>query len=190
VWPRAQRAVETGKAFAFITSPNPDRLSFAYQSKQPLLTLPIRFFTMRGSDAETAIKSGQPIEKLKEFLFCRANADGWGDIYLKAHEIKPLVPRTYESCLRMMERGRVDIIVHSEDVIITLAKNLGFSKLLIPHPKILPESPNFHLLVSKKHPKALTFLGQFNEVFRAYKLSKKYTELLKDYGYTYEGNGN
>ncbi|MCW9034913.1 MAG: transporter substrate-binding domain-containing protein [Rhodospirillales bacterium] len=188
VWPRAQRFVKTGKAFAFITSPNPDRLSYAYQSEQSVLTLPIRFFTFKGSAAEKAVKSGQQVEQLKEFRFCRANADGWSERYLNAREIRHVVPRTYESCLKMMERDRVDIIVHSEDVIVSLAKRLGIEGSLIAHPKIVPESPNFHLLVSKKDPNALTFLSQFDKAFKAYKLTKGYANLLKNYGYSYSMN--
>ncbi len=190
VWPRAQRAVELGASFALITSPNQTRLSYAYKSKQPILTFPIRFFSIKGSEAEDAVSAGASIEELKRFRFCRANADGWSELYLKKHAIKHVVPRTYESCLKMMGRDRVDIIVHSEDVILSLAQKLGLDTRLVVHPNILPESPNFHLLVSKKDPRALTFLNQFDKALKTYKYSNDYDQLLKSYGYILKSRNN
>jgi len=182
-WPRAQRSVKVGSAFALITSLNPERLAYAHASRQPVLTLPFRFFAIKGSKAADAVAKSASVEELSGYRFCKANADGWSKRYLGVRGITYTEVRTYEICLRMMERGRVDVLVHSEKVIKGLAETLNLTDKLAIHPLVVPESPAFHVLVSKKADIGEKFLSQFDSIFAAYFGGEDYAQLKQRYGY-------
>ena len=138
---------------------------------------------MRGSAAAEAVKNGAPISELKKYRFCKANADGWSKRYLATREIPYTQVNNYEVCLKMIERGRVDILVHSEKIINKLAETHNLKDKLVTHPQVVPESPAFHVLVSKKAAAGETFLQEFDEAFKRYHDDEGYAQLKSRYGY-------
>lgn len=85
------------------------------------------------------------------------------------------------TCFLLLRQGRVDLVDMDKYVGYAAIKKAGLSaEEFKMHERVLL-TQTMHLLVSKKHPKAGTFLNAFNASLNQVKASKEYQALLKEY---------
>jgi ABC-type amino acid transport substrate-binding protein len=184
-WKRAQEEVWKGRADLLITASTPKRLERSYQSQQSVFTLTFRPYTKVGSPAAKALAKTDDISSLGQFRFCDVHGNQWGQRFYSKHKIDFHVTRSFESCLRLLTIGRADIIVHSDHILSEIIKNNGWEQQITAHPYIMPESPKFYLLLSKKSFITPAFLTKFDKIVEQMRGDGSYTRLLRELNMTH-----
>jgi polar amino acid transport system substrate-binding protein len=177
-WKRVQNEVWSGSADALITSINPSRLENSLVSKSVIFPLTFHPFTKKGSLASKALNNNTEIKNLGRFRFCDVLGNGWGEAFYKKHGISFVASRSFDLCLRMLVNDRVDIIIHSDHILSEIIRKNGWENQIVAHSQIIPESPNFYLLLSKKSKFGQEFLTAFDRVVEDMQRDGSYQQLL------------
>lgn len=178
-WKRAQQEVWSGRADALITSITPERLKHSYRSDKPVFRLSFRPFTKVNSPATMALENNPPISKLKNFRFCDVHGNLWGKQFYEKHNIKFHITRSFETCLRLLTVGRTDIVIHSDHILSAIIQENNWGGLIKAHPQVMPESPEFHFLLSKKSKLSRNFLAQFDLTLMRMRNDGSYARLMR-----------
>ncbi|NVK18918.1 MAG: transporter substrate-binding domain-containing protein [Methylocystaceae bacterium] len=177
-WKRAQAEVWHGEADALVTSPNPERSRHAYISKLPVFQLAFRPYTRKFSRAYEAFKAATDLSGLEGLRFCDVHGNGWAAHFYKKHNISYHLTRSFDVCLGMLAIGRTDVVIHADFIIRELLRKISLVEHIYEHDLIFPESPNFHLMVSKKSDFGQEFLMSFDQTLENMKLSGRYDEIV------------
>jgi len=176
---RAQQEVWSGRADALITSVNPERLKHSYRSDKPVFRLTFRPFTQVNSPAAMALENNPPISKLKNFRFCDVHGNLWGKRFYEKHNIKFHTTRSFKACLRLLTVGRTDIVIHSDHILSTIIHENDWDNQIKAHPQVMPESPEFYFLLSKKSKLGRNFIAQFDLTLMRMKNDGSYARLMR-----------
>lgn len=179
-WKRAQQEVWSGQADALITSVNPERLQHSYRSDKPVFRLTFRPFTKVNSPAAEALKNNSAISELGQFRFCDVHGNLWGKNFYKKHNIEFHTTRSFETCLRMLSVGRTDIVIHSDHILSTIIHKNGWDDIIQAHPQVMPESPDFYFLLSKKSQLSRNFLAEFDLTLMRMRNDGSYARLMRN----------
>jgi polar amino acid transport system substrate-binding protein len=166
-WGRAQRMVEMGSADAFVTTVTPKRLEFARASKSKVFVLPFVAAVKRNSDAASKLHNPDDLSAFKDHLFCDVLGNGWADNFYKDKPVKVHIAPSIKECLKLLNAGRVDAIIHAAPVMDEYVKELSLSNEIKISQQSSQQSPQFSLLVSKKSPLGQDFLDIFDAYFNA-----------------------
>jgi len=178
-WKRAQQEVWNGMADALITAVNPERLKYSYQSDKPVFRLTFRPFTKVNSPAAMALENNPPISQLKNFRFCDVHGNLWGKRFYEKHNIAFHTTRSFETCLRLLTVGRTDIVIHSDHILSTIIHKNDWDNQIKAHPQVMPESPEFYFLLSKKSKLSRNFLAQFDLTLMRMRNDGSYARLMR-----------
>lgn len=162
-WTRAQEFVRHGVMDVLITSITPDRLSYANASQQPLYRLDFKPYVRKNSLEEKQLLSEESLLKLKDRIYCDVRGNGWGEKFYQALGISYTIVPDFQSCLKLLVNGRVDIIIHASLVIDDLIDSMGLKDQVSALAITMKASPTFHILLSKKSavdPEILTRIDQ------------------------------
>lgn len=149
-WNRAQQMVENGTADGFVTTPTPHRLTFASSTKAPLHQLKFQAFTLAQTDISNTLLKYENTQKLPTGIkFCDVIGNSWAETFYAQHGITYFATTDINNCLKMIERNRADVLIHSRAVTSMKLKKLGLEKKIQPLPTVY-KTVDFTLLVSKK----------------------------------------
>ncbi len=177
-WGRAQKDIENGVADGFITTPTETRKAYANTSEQDVLYIPFQAFVRKNSAAEVTIKKGIALNKLENSTFCDVLGNNWAVEFYKARGIDYLTVPSIDICLKMLNKGRADVIIHASPVTQLFIKKLEFSDSISMIPHVYKESPKFPLLISKKSNLSAEFFDHFDETVAKMKKTGEYDRLL------------
>ncbi len=147
-WGRAQKDVESGFADGFRTTPTNARKADTNQSQQDVLYIPFQAFVRKNSVTEGDIKKGVPLNKLENTTFCDVLGNNWAIEFYKARDIDYLTVPSIDICLKMLNKGRADVIIHASPVTQLFIRKLKFTDSISMIPHIYEESPKFPFLIS------------------------------------------
>ncbi len=163
-WKRAQLAVKKGKVDAFVTVPTKERLEYANSSKSIVYKIELVAITKKSIPSLKEISSIVDTTEFSKYKVCDNLGNGWGQRFHKKNNINFHATPNLESCLGMIQAGRMDVTIQSKYAVSELLKKNPKLKDI----KILPTvygTMNFTLLVSKKSKFGLDFLKEFDEKF-------------------------
>ncbi len=160
-WKRGQAQVKAGVLDALITYPSKARLEYTERSASVVYQLESKAFVRKGSKAHTELLANPGIENLKNYRGCVLLGNDWAEKFYKTHSIPYQSAVDVKNCLRLLERGRVDIYIQSAAVALDNIRQLNFQESLVPLPKAYTSLP-LVLLISKKSPFYGSFLPKFN----------------------------
>lgn len=169
-WARAQNMIKHGTADAFITTPTPERLTFATKSRSIVFVLPFVAAVKKYSDAYDKLKNPDDLSALADSVFCDVLGNGWADYFYKDKLVTLHTAPTIKECLKLLNAGRVDAIIHAAPVLNKYVKELSLSDEIEVRTQSSQKSPQFPLLISKKSHLGQDFLDQFDAYFEEHHL--------------------
>lgn len=178
-WGRAQSAVRSGAVDAFVTTPTQERLGYASSSRNVVYPLQFRAFTLEGSPQSKALQAGVSIEDLSSTHFCDVLGNGWAEQFYQQINRPVFWAPEIGHCLRMLAKGRTDVVVHSTAVTRLEIDQLGLGPVLRMHPTVYPGA-EFTLLISKASPIPADFLTDFDRLLDRMKDSGDYERLVEE----------
>ena len=164
-WARAQQAVKTGDADAFITTPTSTRLEFTRRSLG--VVFPVRYqpIVRAGSEEEQILQDEEDItDRLSSKRYCDVLGNGWAKKFYADLQISYDETPTLDICLKHLIEGRTDIIIHATNVTKSFITKMGIANKVKILPVIMSSSPQFPLLLSKNSAFGQQFLKEFDEV--------------------------
>lgn len=177
-WGRAQEVIKRGDADGFITTPTEARQGYSVASKQTVLQLPFQAFVKKGSASELDLKAGKPLTELGTTRFCDVLGNGWAKAFYDARNITYLEVPSLDNCLKMLNIGRTDIVIHASPVTQLFIRKLAIAPNIGRIAHVYPESPEFPLLLSKKSTYGAGFLARFDKIVADMKQSQEYEKIL------------
>ncbi len=176
-WARVQHLVEKGKIDAFVTVPTAQRLKYALTSKEDVYKVEMRPTVKRGSPAEKSLTEKPTPATLRTLRYCDILGNGWGKSYAAKNGITPIIGRKVVSCLRMVQKGRVDVTLQSSAVSIREIAVEKMEQDLVTLPDVYGQM-SFTLLVSKKSAFKQDFINRFDKTLQRMKADGSYDELI------------
>jgi len=176
-WARVQHLVEKGDVDAFVTVPTAQRLKYALSSAESVYQIEMRTTVRRDSSVEKILRKNPDPEILKTLRYCDILGNGWGKAYATEHGITPTIGRKVSNCLRMVQKGRSDVVlqpsvVSSREI---AAENLGKDLVILP---TVYGQMTFTLLLSKKSSFGQAFLDHFDQALQRMKADGSYLDLV------------
>ena len=165
-WNRAQSMVRSGEADAFVTAVTAERLSYSKSNSKSLHKLNYQAFALEGSRVQKVLAGDPDLQgKSRSLRFCDVIGNSWADAFYRTKKIELHTVTTIIGCLKMLQRNRQDVVIHSVDVIESILAKEPSLNLIIKSP-YLYEEIDFHLLVSKKSAHLYPILDQVDEVLK------------------------
>lgn len=161
-WGRAQEMIKNGYADAFITTVTKDRLSYSYASEETVYKLPFVAAIKKNSPIRTRLEDPDNLQDFSSKTFCDVLGNGWADAFYKDKPVRVHIVPTIKECLKLLDVGRVDAIVHAKPVLEHYTKEIGLESSIVILDSPSVRSPDFALLLSKKSRFGQDFLLNFD----------------------------
>jgi len=176
-WARVQHLVENGEVDAFVTVPTIQRLEYALSSSETVYNVEMRTTVVRGSPVDKRLRDNTQPDALKTLRYCDILGNGWGKAYAAQHGITPIIVSKVISCLRMVQKGRADVVLQSSVVTDReiAAQNMGEDLVTLP---TVYGKMTFTFLLSKKSTVGQGFVDRFDETLKRMKADGSYAELV------------
>lgn len=178
-WARVQRYVETGKMDAFVTVPTEKRLEYAHTSDAIVYRFEMRPIVKGGGDAENKLNAEPTIDTLKTLRVCDMRANGWAKNFYSKHEMDFHAAADAAACLRLINGGRLDVIIQPAAIGLQSIKQQFRGELLTPLPHVYGLM-EFTLLLSKQSPEFEEIMPRFDEAIAAMKEDGSYDRIVND----------
>lgn len=162
-WGRAQKMVETGAADAFVTAATPKRLEYAIASRSNVFVVPFVAIVKKQSHAFYNLTDPDDLSLFEGRTFCDVLGNGWSDYFYKDKPVNLHIVPSIKQCLKLLNVGRVDAIIHAAPVLNKYMNELSLSQSLHIKNKASQKSPHFPILISKKSHLGQDFLDQFDQ---------------------------
>ena len=176
-WKRAQRLVQQGSLDAFVTLPTESRLAFAKSSNSTVYSLEMLAIVKRGSRAETELTKRPAVESVSKLRVCDILGNGWAEQFYARNKVKFRTAKNVETCLRMIARGRMDVMIQPAAVAASQIKKAGLSDQIVVLPKAY-DAMRFTLLLSKSFANADQLLSRFDALIFSMRQDGSYDELI------------
>jgi len=176
-WARVQNLVENGSIDAFVTVPTAPRLEYALSSSETVYKIEIRTTVMRNSPVEKRLRDNPHPDALKALRYCDILGNGWGMAYTAKHGITPIIGRKVISCLRMVQKGRADVVLQASVVTSREIAAQNMSDHLVTLPTIFG-TMSFTFLLSKKSSFGQGFVDRFDATLKRMKEDGSYSKLI------------
>jgi len=166
-WNRAQSMVRSGEADGFVTAATQERLSYSKSSSQILYRLKFQGFSLKNSSAQLTLRTDPEIQsESKTLKYCDVIGNGWAvEFYEKKQVLFHRVP-TILNCLKMLQRKRQDVVIHSVDVVeAILAKEPSLKE--ISKSEHLYQEVAFQLLISNRSSQLFPLLNEVDAILKA-----------------------
>jgi len=176
-WKRAQRLVEQGKLDAFVTVPTPARLKFSKRSASIVYRMEMLASVKRFSEAHKKLGANQTIDTVRTMRVCDLLGNGWAEQFYAKHNVDYFKAANAADCLRLISRGRADVIIQPAAVAVAEIKAAGLKDKIA----ILPTAYGalkFTLLVSSKFEGADALLTRFDELVERMRGDGSYGRLI------------
>jgi polar amino acid transport system substrate-binding protein len=164
-WKRAQSSVKKGDIDAFVTVPTKERLEYAYSSESVVYKIELVAITRDKNPNLEKISNIVDTTEFRKYDVCDNAGNGWGKRFHEKNKINYYSTVNLESCLGMIQAGRMDVTIQSKYAVAELLKKNPKLKNL----KILPivyGTMEFTLLISKKSKYGLDFIKEFDDKFK------------------------
>lgn len=162
-WKRAQAQVKGGALDALITFPSEMRLEYTERSRSIVYRLESKAFVRKASAAHAALTANPAVENLKRYRGCVIYGDDWAEKFYATHAIPYQHAVDVKNCLRLLERGRVDIFIQATAVALDNIRQLNLEKSIVGLPQAYSSIP-FTFLISKKSPFYTSLMPKFDAV--------------------------
>lgn len=176
-WGRAQKLVETGKLDALVTVPTAGRLEYANRSKEIVYSFEMRAVVKSDSIAHQRLSAATDIETVRPLRVCDIAGNAWAERFYEKNNITFYAAPNVETCLRMIDRKRMDILIQPYAVTLSELRKAGLADRLT-----VLEKPfggmEFALLVSKNSPFSQNFIADFDQAVREMKRDGSYDRLV------------
>ena len=176
-WARVQNLVENGSIDAFVSVPTAPRLEYALSSSETVYEVKMRTTVMRNSPAEKLLRDNPHPDVLKALRYCDILGNGWGKAYAHKHGITPVIGRKVVSCLRMVQKGRADVVLQASVVTGREIAAQNLSEHLVTLPTVYG-TMSFTFLLSKKSSFGQTFIDRFDATLKRMKEDGSYSRLI------------
>ncbi len=160
-WKRAQIFVKSGKLDALVTVPTEGRLGYTERSRNILYEFEMRATVKTGSEAHGRLASNPDVDTIRSLKVCDLVGNAWAGRFYKKHAIEFYRLPDAETCLRLIDRGRMDVMIQPMAVALHEIRKLDLGNRLTTLGKTFG-GMRFALLVSKKSPFANAFIGKFD----------------------------
>ena len=178
-WARAQQLVSSGRRDAMVTNATPARREYAYASSEVLYTARVVPLVKRSSEAARTLVEDPTVQTLRELRLCHSKASGWHRAFADRNELKTFGVKNSEVCARMIHRGRMDVAVYAEDMLLWDVRRLGIQDDV----RIIDVEFGvwqLKLMLAKKSSLGQTFLTAFDQTVAAMKADGRFDALLSD----------
>ena len=134
-WKRAQKSVRSGLMDAMITAPTVDRLSYSISSANKMYSLQWRaFVSKKSSSYEKVMKMNEPLDD-RSLNFISLLGDRTSEYFYEQNRIKYKSVQNISNAIQMLDRGRVDIFIHSRIIMSENLNKLGLRDSVSMHKK-------------------------------------------------------
>lgn len=159
-WNRVQKSVEQGLLDGFISVPTKTRLAYSNSSEQIVFVIEMKPVVSTDALSKTPINKAEDLRLLR---ICDIFGNGWAKNFYNNLNVKAHEAPTVDNCLKMIDKGRMDVIVQPFDVTSSKIKLLGLEDSLTILPPVFGRM-EFTLLVSKKSGFQKNFIEQFDKL--------------------------
>lgn len=160
-WKRAQHMVQEGTADGMVTVPTKERLLHSIRSKNIVYKLEMKPAVRNGSAAHYKLSANPTVETLRSLNVCDILGNGWAARFFHENAIKYQTVANVATCLNMVEKGRMDVVIQPAASIASEIKMAGHKDRLTVLPITFGQM-DFTLLVSKKSSHGAKFVEQFD----------------------------
>lgn len=177
-WGRAQKLVENGNLDALVTVPTDARLKFAERSEGTVYKFEMRAAVKSDSTAHNKLAASTTIDTVKHLRVCDILGNGWAERFYERHNIAFYAASNVSTCLRMIDNGRMDVLIQPYAVALHEIKKAGLENKLT----VLQEpfgGMAFTLLVSKKSKHGGAFMKRFDATLDAMKKDGSYDRIVE-----------
>ena len=176
-WKRAQAMVKKGSQDGFVTVATEKRLAFANSSENVVYTLEMRPLVKRQGGAFDKLTRKSGLDTVRTLRVCDILGNGWAERYYAKNKIDYVTASKVRACLRMVEKGRVDVVIQPAATLAAEVKaaNLGEELVVMPH---VFAQMGFTLLISKESGFNEEFLNKFDATVKAMKEDGSYRKLI------------
>lgn len=178
-WARVQHYVESGKMDAFVTVPTEKRLEYATSSDSIVYRFEMRPIVRGDSAAEAALNADPSIDTLKTLRVCDMRANGWAINFYEKNEMEFHAAADAAACLRLINGGRLDVIIQPAAIGLQSIKQQFRGELLTPLPHVFGLM-EFTLLLSKQSPEFEKIMPQFDATIAAMKEDGSYDRIVNE----------
>jgi len=176
-WKRAQILVERGGMDALVTVPTAKRLKFSKSSENVVYTLEMRAVVRRDGSAFNRLSASPDSETLRGLRICDISGNGWAERFFGNADIKYQTASKARACLRMIQGGRVDVMIQPAAVATSEIADAGLGEDLVVLGNVYGKM-DFTLLLSNEARSDPTFLKKFDETVRAMKEDGSFDSLI------------
>jgi len=163
-WARAQNRVRVGRADAFVTVPTPERKSYTEISSEVVTAVKFALFAKKESPKMKKFRKIRTIADLKDFTLVSYKGNGWAKKNLAGFNVEWV--RSLNTAMKMIARGRCDLLPQSSKVTLFNIKRLGYQDRIIEIPDVILDSTDFKLCIGKKSSYG-NILSEFDEMMKA-----------------------
>ncbi len=163
-WKRAQAMVKAGKSDGYCTTVTPERLSFSYATKEPIIEVNFKIYTPADNPRLDQLRKVKSVPELKGFKLADYSGSGWAKKNLTGLSIHWLP--TNEQIWKVLINGRADAAVKNEWTTRYILKTLGYHDQIVELSHPMNKEPTaFHIFIGKKSP-FTKYLGQLDDTIR------------------------
>jgi len=178
-WKRAQKSVRAGLMDAMITAPTVDRLSYSISSANEIYSLQWRAFVSKKSPSyEKVMKMNEPLDD-RSLYFISLLGDRTSEYFYEQNRIEYKSVQNISNAIQMLDRGRVDIFIHSRIIMNENLNKLGLKDSVSMHKKKYKTIP-FTFLVSKKLPWSKELASKIDKAVNNMKENDTYEKMIEE----------
>ncbi len=176
-WKRAQRLVEQGKLDAFVTVPTTARLKYAKRSASIVYSMEMLASVKRFGEAHKKLGAKPTIDTVRTMRVCDLLGNGWAEQFYAKHKVEYFKASNAADCLRLISRGRADVIIQPAAVAVAEIMAAGLKDKIATLPTAYG-ALKFALLVSAKYEGADELLARFDELVERMRSDGSYGRLI------------
>lgn len=178
-WKRAQKSVRGGFQDAMITSPTNDRLIYSKSTTTPLYYIQWRAFISKKSKYYFKLMGEEnPLENTS-LNFVSLFGDSTSEVIYKKNGINYEQVKNISSAIKMLDRGRADVFIHSKVIMFQHLNRLNMQDSVTMHKKKYKNVP-FTLLISKKSKSKLDLIPKIDELVNQMKDNGEYEKFIEE----------
>ena len=179
-WNRAQALVQSGEQDAICTIATPERLEYAVDAQEPVVSAPRRIFVHKDNVLLPKLQKVHNLDELHKLnpTVISYQGNGWAKNNLGHFKVDN--GRNFDSAIKMLLANRGDVMVDNALTMQYALQQAQGSTDVLMLAVDLDES-HFQLLVGKKSPH-VGMLPAFDTALRQFKRSPDYAKLIQKYG--------
>ena len=178
-WKRAQKSIRTGLFDVMITAPTTDRLMYSRRTLNSIYSLQWRAFISKNSTSYTKIMNmNEPLED-RSLNFISLLGDRTSEYFYEQNNIKFQSVQNISNAIKMLDKGRMDVFIHSRVIMSENLNKLGLKNNISMHKKEYKTIP-FTFLFSKKSQVSNKIIKRIDDVVNKMKKSGEYEKLIEN----------